>query len=108
MPIVIFELQDRTERTIDAPADWTLMEIARGNDIAGVIAECGGGAICGTCHVILDPESFARLPPAEVVEQSLLEVVPQREPTSRLSCQVVVTSEVDGLRARVPSEQLAM
>jgi ferredoxin, 2Fe-2S len=108
MPSITFELPDSTEKTLNAPTDWTLMEIARRADIDGVVAECGGGAICGTCHVVLEPSAYDRLPTPEPTEQALLELVPHREPTSRLACQVIVVAALDGMRVKVPSEQMAM
>lgn len=108
MPAITFELPDGTETTLDAPLDWTLMEIARRADIGGIVAECGGGAICGTCHVVLEATAFEGLPPPEPTESAMLELVPRREATSRLSCQVLVTPVLDRTRVRVPTEQLAM
>ncbi|ARP96839.1 2Fe-2S iron-sulfur cluster-binding protein [Bordetella genomosp. 13] len=108
MPNMIFQLPDGSERTLDAPADWSLMECARHHGIEGVVAECGGGAICGTCHVHIDPQWFDRLEPAGPTEEALLEVVPDRSPTSRLSCQVMLNENLEGMRVRVPAEQLAL
>ncbi|WP_459618448.1 2Fe-2S iron-sulfur cluster-binding protein [Bordetella sp. 2513F-2] len=108
MPQVIFELPDGTEQSLDVPVGWSLMEAARRDGIEGIVAECGGGAICGTCHVQVEPECYARLPAPDFTEAALLEIVPQSCETSRLSCQVIVTEELAGMRVRIPDEQLSM
>lgn len=108
MARAIFILPQGEERVIDVPAGWSLMEGAREQGISGVVAECGGGAICGTCHVSVDQNWFGRLTPPEVTETALLEVVPERSDTSRLACQIIMSDDLDGIRVQVPSEQLAM
>ncbi|ANY17327.1 2Fe-2S iron-sulfur cluster-binding protein [Bordetella pseudohinzii] len=108
MPQLFFVLPDGSEQAAQAPADWSLMECARDQGIEGVVAECGGGAICGTCHVHVDPEWFAKLEPAGATEEALLDVVPDRGPTSRLACQIMLSEALDGMRVRVPAEQLAL
>lgn len=108
MPLVTFTHPDGTEQNIDVPVGWSLMEAARRDDVAGIVAECGGGAICGTCHVRIEPGRFAELPPAEFTEAALLEIVPESCPSSRLSCQVIMTEALAGLRVEIPAEQLNM
>jgi len=106
MPQVFFVLPDGAEQSVDVPAGWSLMEAARRDGIEGIVAECGGGAICGTCHVHLPEDCYARLGPPDFTEAALLEIVPESAPTSRLSCQVIMTEELAGMRVRVPAEQL--
>jgi 2Fe-2S ferredoxin len=107
MPQVIFLLPEGGERTLDIPAGLSVMEGARDKEgLGGIIAECGGGAICGTCHVQVDTDWYARVGEPEGTEAALLEMVPQRCDTSRLACQIVLTEEHHGLRVRVPSEQI--
>lgn len=108
MPSAVFELPDGAELVLDVPDDWSLMEAARRDGLEGIVAECGGGAICGTCHVQVGAAWFDRLDPPGMAEEALLEVVPERCATSRLSCQVIMTPALDGIRLRVPSEQLEM
>jgi ferredoxin, 2Fe-2S len=105
---VIFIMPQGDEHVVEIPAGWSLMEGARDNTVPGIVAECGGGAICGTCHVSVDPEWFGRLQPAQSTESALLEVVPERSETSRLACQVLMSESLDGIRVRIPSEQLAL
>lgn len=108
MPAAVFELPDGTEQVLDVPEDWSLMEAARRDGITGIVAECGGGAICGTCHIEVEAKWYAQLEPAGLSEDALLEIVPERSPTSRLSCQVIMTPELNGIRVRVPAEQLSL
>ncbi len=108
MPVAVFQLPDGTEQNLDVPDDWSLMEAARRDGLEGIVAECGGGAICGTCHVQVDAAWYARLEAPGMAEQALLEAVPERCATSRLSCQVIMTPELDGIRVRVPSAQLEL
>jgi 2Fe-2S ferredoxin len=107
MPRVIFTLPEGGERTLEIPAGLSVMEGARDKDgLGGIVAECGGGAICGTCHVQVDAQWYARVGEPEGTEAALLEMVPERCETSRLSCQIILADELDGLRVRVPSEQI--
>ncbi|HEX5512450.1 MAG TPA: 2Fe-2S iron-sulfur cluster-binding protein [Actinomycetales bacterium] len=103
-----FTLTTGEVRVVDVPDGWSLMEGARQEGIEGVVAECGGGMICGTCHVKVDPRWFPLTGDQEVTEEALLKVVPEREETSRLSCQVLMSPELDGIEVSVPSEQLDM
>jgi 2Fe-2S ferredoxin len=107
MPQVTFVLPDGGERSLDIPAGLSVMEGARDKDgLGGIVAECGGGVICGTCHVQVDAQWYARVGEPEGTEAALLEMVPERCDTSRLSCQIVLTDEHDGLRVRIPAEQI--
>lgn len=107
MPQVIFLLPDGGERTLDIASDLSVMEGARDRDgLGGIVAECGGGVICGTCHVQVDAQWYPKVGEPEGTEAALLEMVPERCETSRLSCQIVLSDELDGLRVRVPSEQI--
>jgi ferredoxin len=65
---------------------------------------CEGQMACSTCHVIVDPEWFARLSPASDDEEDMLDLAAAVESTSRLSCQIVLTPELDGLTVRIPRE----
>lgn len=108
MAKAVFELPDGTACSVDVPTDWSLMEAARRDGIEGIVAECGGGAICGTCHVQVGEPWFDLLEPAGMSEQALLEIVPEHCPTSRLACQIIMTDTLDGIQVRVPAEQLSM
>lgn len=108
MPTVTFVHPDGIEQHVDVPLGWSLMEAARRDGIDGIVAECGGGAICGTCHVHVEQACFDKLAPAELTEAALLEIVPESCRTSRLACQILMTDELGGMRVRIPSAQLSM
>lgn len=106
MPKVIFENFDGGESVIVAAEGLTLMEVARDAGLAGIKAECGGACACSTCHVYIAPEWIDRLPPREPMEEDMLDFAPARdESLSRLSCQIKVTADLEGLRLRFPAEQ---
>ena len=108
MPTVRFLLPDGAERALEVPVGVSLMEAARQDGIEGIVAECGGGAICGTCHVHIQKECFGLLEPAGMAEAALLQIVPDASETSRLSCQVIMTDELADMCVRVPAEQLTV
>jgi 3-phenylpropionate/trans-cinnamate dioxygenase ferredoxin reductase subunit len=84
-------------------AGRSLMDGAVRNNVPGIIAECGGMCSCGTCHVFVDPEWEDKLPEPEYEESEMLEFLEGRQPNSRLSCQIVMNDDLDGLIVRVPS-----
>lgn len=81
------------------------MEAARDNDVAGIEAECGGAGSCATCHVYIDEAWIALSGAPGRVENELLELVEGRREESRLSCQINISDELDGLIVRVPEAQ---
>lgn len=83
----------------------TAMEAALRSGIDGIVADCGGQCSCATCHVYVDAAWTAVVGPAAVAEDYLLELVPNRRECSRLSCQIVVAPELDGLVLHVPTRQ---
>ncbi|MGD9601345.1 MAG: 2Fe-2S iron-sulfur cluster-binding protein [Gammaproteobacteria bacterium] len=106
MAKVTFIASDESRREIDIPNGWSLMEGAIQNDVNGIVAECGGGCACATCHVFVDAAWVARMPAMSPSEQDLLEctAVP-RQPNSRLSCQIKLSADLDGLVVRLPERQ---
>lgn len=105
---VTFHLADRSSRVVPIEVGSSLMEGARHHGVEGIVADCGGGAICGTCHVIVDPAWSESFDPPEMTERALIEFVPESSPTSRLSCQLVLREDHEGLEVNVPSEQLPL
>jgi 2Fe-2S ferredoxin len=105
MPKVVFLQADGERRDIEAPVGITVMEAARQHSVQGIVAQCGGACACATCHVYVEPHWFARLTPAEDMEQGMLETAWEPRPNSRLSCQVHVTAALDGLQVTVPEKQ---
>ncbi|HVL07829.1 MAG TPA: 2Fe-2S iron-sulfur cluster-binding protein [Burkholderiaceae bacterium] len=106
MPTAHFTDSAGTVTTIEIKEGHSLMEGARMHGLDGIVAECGGGAICGTCHVQVGTEWFAQLPEPEASEAVLLEMVPERRDTSRLACQIVMHAGLDGIQVSIPSEQI--
>jgi len=97
---------DGTPREIDASPGTTVMEAAIDNNVEGIVAECGGACSCATCHVYVDPEWVDRLSPPDPQEDGMLDCVIDRQPNSRLSCQIQLRDELDGLLVRVPDAQI--
>src|SRR5581483_4426224 len=83
--------------TVDANAGESLMQAAVGNMVPGITADCGGACACATCHVYVDPSWTERVGPPSEIESAMLEVVTCREGNSRLSCQIKMRPELEGL-----------
>ena len=83
----------------------TVMEGAVQNDISGIDADCGGGMACATCHVYVQDEWFDKLPTKEDGEEDMLDMAFEPKKNSRLSCQLIITDELDGLTVSIPSKQ---
>jgi 2Fe-2S ferredoxin len=107
MPDITLITADGTAHGFEAPDGVSLMAAATGFGVPGILADCGGSASCGTCHVIVDPAWAGRLPPPDSVERLVLETtaVPAT-PTSRLSCQIRLTPALQGLVAHLPQRQV--
>ncbi len=101
-PRVTYVQHDGQVDSVDIPAGLTLMDGSVRNNLPGIIAECGGMCSCGTCHVYVDDPWQDHLEDPEYEEEDLLEFIEGRQPNSRLSCQIVMTDELDGLTVRVP------
>jgi ferredoxin, 2Fe-2S len=105
MPKIVFAEPGGGRREIDAPLGITLMEVARQHGVQGVVAQCGGACMCATCHVYIDPVWLARLEPREEMEEGMLESAWEPRDNSRLSCQIHITADLDGLHVTVPKRQ---
>jgi 2Fe-2S ferredoxin len=81
------------------------MRVAVDAGIPGIVAECGGSCACATCHVYVDPAWTARLPPPNEGERAMLEAVAKMQSTSRLSCQLEIDEQLDGLTVLLPESQ---
>lgn len=88
---------------VEAPIGTSLMQAAIDNLVTGIVAECGGGCSCATCHVYIDDQS-ALVPPEEM-ERELLGALSHSEAKSRLSCQILISDALDGLIVRLPESQ---
>ncbi|HWH95436.1 MAG TPA: 2Fe-2S iron-sulfur cluster-binding protein [Baekduia sp.] len=106
MPTVTYIEADGERHEVDVAAGTTIKDAAIANGIDGIVAECGGNAMCATCHVYVDPTWADRLPEMEPVEDELLDdTASPREATSRLGCQVPIGDDLDGLVVRLPQAQ---
>lgn len=105
MTKIVFIESDGNRVETTAPAGQSLMQTAVNAGIATIAAECGGVCACGTCHCHIDPNWFERLVPAAEDETDMLEFVIDPDEYSRLSCQIEVTEELDGLIVHVPESQ---
>ncbi len=105
MPTVSFICPDGKQRKIDADIGATVMEAAVDNGVPGIIGECGGACACATCQVYVDEQWLGKLKPMDDMEDAMLESAQQRRPNSRLSCQIELLPELDGLQVQVaPNE----
>lgn len=105
MPKVTFITADGGEHEVEANAGATLMQTAVDNGIDAIVAECGGACSCATCHCYVDEEWAAKTGEPDDIEKSMLDFVMEPQPTSRLSCQITVTDDLDGLVVRLPASQ---
>lgn len=106
MPNIKYIDATGNEYEVDAPVGKTVMEAAVENGIDGILAECGGACTCGTCHCYVDPEWAQKLPPADNFETDMLDYVIAPQDNSRLSCQLKITDELNGLVVRLPESQI--
>lgn len=105
MSKVTFVHADGAEETVDAKVGTSLMEVAVANNIAEIAAECGGACACGTCHCYIDKRWRDRLVSPEDMEGDMIECVIDPTEDSRLSCQIQMTEQLDGIVIRLPSDQ---
>ena len=94
-----------TTHTLDVQNGLTVMEGAVQNNIPGIDADCGGGMACATCHVYVKEEWFNKLPKAEDGEHDMIDMAFEPKKNSRLSCQLIVSEELDGMVVTTPSKQ---
>ena len=105
MTKIIYNTHDKKIHTIEVQNGLTVMEGAVQNDIPGIDADCGGGMACATCHVYIKEEWWDKLPKKEDGEEDMLDMAHEPNKFSRLSCQVIVSDELDGLVVSIPSKQ---
>lgn len=103
--IVLFEYSGK-ERVVESDIGRSVMQAAADNFVPGILAECGGCCSCATCYGYVDPQWWSRLPDVQADEESLLEGLPERLSNSRLTCQIHITAELDGLTVRLPKSQI--
>lgn len=96
---------DGTTHDVEGAAGLTVMEVAVKNNVPGIDADCGGACACATCHVMVDPAFMEKAGQPSPMEESMLDFASERHETSRLSCQITLADELDGLIVRLPEFQ---
>ncbi len=102
---ITFIQPDGQEQTVEAEAGLTVMEAAKLNNVPGIEAECGGACACATCHVFVDERWREKTGKPSDMEEDMLDFAFDVREESRLSCQIRVTEDIDGLVVRVPAKQ---
>ena len=105
MARITFIQNDGTERVVEAEPGMTVMEAAVKNSIPGIAAECGGACACATCHVYVDEAWREKVGAPSPMEEDMLDFGFDVRPNSRLSCQIKVTDDLDGLTVSTPERQ---
>ena len=105
MPKITYIENDGKSHTIDVANGLTVMEGAVQNNITGIDADCGGSMTCATCHVYVKEEWFNKIPKKEDGEEDMIDMAYKPNKFSRLSCQLTVSDELDGLVVQLPEKQ---
>ena len=105
MPKITYKDSSGASKTIDVENGLTVMEGAIQNEIPGIDADCGGSMACATCHVYVEEKWLNKLPKAEEAEVDMIDMAYEPKKNSRLSCQLIVSEELDGLIVTTPSKQ---
>ena len=105
MPKITYRDNKGNSKTIDVENGLTVMEGAIQNDISGIDADCGGSMACATCHVYVEDSWLNKLPKAEDAEQDMIDMAYKPNKNSRLSCQIIVSDEINGLTVTTPEKQ---
>ena len=105
MAKITYVEHDGTEHAVEVKKGLSVMEGAIKNNIPGIDADCGGACACATCHVYVDEAWREKTGEASAMEESMLDFADNVEPSSRLSCQIRVTDDLDGLVVRMPENQ---
>jgi 2Fe-2S ferredoxin len=106
MPKITFIEHDGTEHIVDVEPGGSVMQAAIDNLVPGIDADCGGECACATCHVLVTNDWTAVVGEPGEREDEMLDLTPEREAVSRLSCQIEVREELDGLVVRMPEFQM--
>ncbi|MBL4645587.1 MAG: 2Fe-2S ferredoxin [Hyphomicrobiales bacterium] len=105
MAKIVFTTHDNQTFEVSAEIGSTVMEAAIKNAVPGIEAECGGACACATCHVYVADDWVAAVGSPEPMEEDMLDFASDMRPTSRLSCQIRMTAELDGLKVNIPESQ---
>ena len=105
MPKIIYIEFSGKEHHIEMPVGYSIMEGAIKNSVSGIDADCGGSCACATCHVYVDEKFIDKLSKPQESEQDMIDFVVNPKNNSRLSCQLMITDELDGIVVRMPEKQ---
>ncbi len=105
MPKIIYKDLNGDSKTIEIDNGLSVMEGAIQNDIPGIDADCGGSMACATCHVYVEEKWLSKLPKAEDAEVDMIDMAYEPKKNSRLSCQIIINDELDGLVVTTPEKQ---
>ena len=105
MAKITYHTHDNKTHTVDVQKGLTVMEGAIQNEIPGIDADCGGSMACATCHVYVKEEWLNKIPKAEDAEVDMIDMAYEPKKNSRLSCQIIVNDELDGLEVTTPEKQ---
>ena len=105
MPKITYKDYEGTSKTIEVDNGLSVMEGAIQKDIPGIDADCGGSMACATCHVYVEDKWFDKIPKAEDAENDMIDMAFEPKKNSRLSCQIIVSDELDGLEVTTPEKQ---
>jgi len=105
MTKITYQDDQGNSKTIDVENGLTVMEGAIQNDVPGIDADCGGSMACATCHVYVEEKWLNKIPKAEEAEIDMIDMAYDPKKNSRLSCQLIVTDELDGLKVTTPAKQ---
>ena len=105
MAKITFVEHNGTEHVVDVKSGLTVMEAAIKNNVPGIDADCGGACACATCHVYVGDGWLEKTGTPSAMEESMLDFAENVEPNSRLSCQIKVSDELDGLVVSLPESQ---
>ena len=105
MPKITYIDFKGNEKTIDVDNGLSVMEGAIQNEIPGIDADCGGAMACATCHVYVKDEWLNKIPKAEDAEVDMIDMAYEPKKNSRLSCQIIVTDELNGIEVTTPEKQ---
>lgn len=105
MPEIIFVENNGSEHRVNAEVGQSLMQVALDNMLPGIIGDCGGSGSCATCHGYIDERWFSDIAPPSEDELMMLECAIEPAENSRLTCQVMVTDEMEGLTVSLPVSQ---
>ena len=105
MPKITFNDFQGNSKTIEVDNGLSVMEGAIQKDIPGIDADCGGSMACATCHVYVEDKWFDKIPKAEDAENDMIDMAFEPKKNSRLSCQIIISDELDGLIINIPSKQ---